>query len=481
MKIICLIYRGYVKLNIMSSVLENYREEILRCQKCGICQSDCPTYEATGDESMVARGRLGLVEAVIDGELKLSERFADSMSKCTSCLSCISSCPCGIDPVNIINAAKGEYFNKTGSDLITKLLLKSFATNDRFLYPLFKFLGMTTSLFYDRIPIEGWLKELLPFVRDGIKKSMPVFGKRNLKNEVSEITRVQNPRMRVVFFTGCMTDFVYQNTGHTILKILTDNNIETIITKDLSCCGAPAYYMGDRKTALSLANKNFNLLNQLNPDYILVNCATCGNMLKSVYNTLLNVNGDFSCFAEKVIDIHKFFHNFIDLKYKKKVIDQYNLLPSPSLQKEAYASNKNRVTLKNKRFPLQIEQLRKKLSSKNKIKVTYHDPCHLKRGQDVYLEPREILKSLPWVEFVEMDNPDSCCGGAGGFNLKHYDLSLDIGKRKAESIKQTGADVVATGCPACQMQITDVLNRAGYNRPVIHTLELFYAKQHLFE
>ncbi len=405
-------------------------DEASQCVKCGICQSECPTYIATGDEAMVARGRLALLEAVAEGDLKFSSGIADRISKCTSCLSCVTNCPRGIDPVKIINAAKGEYFEKNGSDFISKMVFKYLGNNERSLYPLFKLMGMAGNLFYSRIPAEGWLKEFLPFVKDGIKKNFPQFGKRNLKDELPEIVKVKNPKMRVVFFTGCMTDFVFQEAGHSIINILKANNIETIIPKDVGCCGAPAYYMGDHKTALNLANNNFNILSQLNPDYIIINCATCGSVLKSVYNILLNVNGDFSVFADKVIDINKFLHDHVDIKHDKK-----------------YFSGK-------------------------KIRVTYHDPCHLKRGQNVCSEPREILKSLPWVDFVEMDAPCACCGGAGGFNLKHYDLSLEIGKRKAESIKQTGADVVATGCPSCQMHIMDVLNRAGYNRPVLHTVEL---------
>ena len=418
----------------MDSMFEKYLDEVSQCVKCGICQSGCPTYIATGDETMVARGRLALVEAVAVGDLKFSNGIADRLSKCTSCLSCVTNCPRGIDPVKIINAAKGEYFEKNGSDSISKIVSKYLGNNKRSLYPLFKLMGMASNLFYSRIPAEGWLKELLPFVKNGIKKSFPRFGKRNLKDELPEIIKVKNPKMRVVFFTGCMTDFVFQEAGHSIINILKANNIETVIPKDVVCCGAPAYYMGDHKTALNLADKNISILSQLNPDYIIINCATCGSVLKSVYNILLNANGGFSGFADKVIDIHKFLYDHVDIKQGKK-----------------YFSGK-------------------------KIRVTYHDPCHLKRGQNVCSEPREILKSLPWVDFVEMDSPCACCGGAGGFNLKHYDLSLEIGKSKAESIKQTGADVIVTGCPSCQMQIMDILNRADYNRPVLHTVELIDPK-----
>lgn len=466
----------------MDSILEQYQDEVSLCVKCGICQSECPTYIATGDESMVARGRLAMIEAVLDGELKLTEGFADRISKCTSCLSCVSNCPRGIDPVKLINAAKGEYFNKNGSDFISKTFLNHFARSGRSLYPLFKLLGMANRMFYDHIPTEGWLKEILPFVRDGVKKSLPLFGKRNLRKEVPEIIRVKNPKMRVVFFSGCMTDFVYPDTGHTIINILKANNIETIIPKNILCCGAPAYYMGDQKTALILAEKNHNILRELNPDYIIINCATCGEVLKSVYKILLNQNGNYSSLGEKVIDIHKFLLtaqcNIDNLPLNLTIPpSQRGNLISPPCKGGQGGFSGRRNGMVNNNIPHYIGQLQKKLSSNNRIRVTYHDPCHLKRGQNVYSEPREILKSLPWVDFVEMDDPDMCCGGAGGFNLRHYDLSLEIGKRKAENIKRTEADVVATGCPSCQMHIMDVLNRAEYNRPVLHTIDLLNPTQ----
>jgi glycolate oxidase iron-sulfur subunit len=477
----------------MSSYLEKHRDEASKCVKCGICHTECPTYIATGDEAMVARGRLTLLEAVIEGDLKLSEEVEDRVSKCTSCLSCVTNCPRGIDPVKIINAAKGEYFKNNNSDYISKLVFKYFRNNGKSLFPFFKLLGMATNMFYNRIPAEGWITELLPFVRNGIKKSIPQFGKRSIKDELPEIIKVKNPKMRVVFFTGCMTDFVYQEAGRKIISILKSNQIETIIPKNIGCCGAPAYYMGDHKTATQLASNNYNVLSKLNPDFILVNCATCGEALTSVYEILLNVNpvrdistdsdvkpslqtssilpsalaedfsngvnSDFSRFSNKVIDIHKFL-----IMTKSKIVDLPKMPTSKRREVGAFDKVKGNSEI--------IEQLQEIIRLNKRVRVTYHDPCHLNRGQKVHSEPREIIKSLPWVEFVEMDSADACCGGAGGFSLKHYDLSLEIGKRKAESIKQTGADVVVTGCPSCRMQITDILNRADYKRPVLHTVEL---------
>ncbi|HLG28839.1 MAG TPA: heterodisulfide reductase-related iron-sulfur binding cluster, partial [Candidatus Brocadiales bacterium] len=113
-----------------------------------------------------------------------------------------------------------------------------------------------------------------------------------------------------------------------------------------------------------------------------------------------------------------------------------------------------------------------KVASGDKFRVTYHDPCHLKKGLGIYQSPREILRSISDAEFVEMDEADACCGFGGIFSLNHYDLAADIGAKKAGSIKRSNAQVVATGCPGCKIHIEDSLNRAGMSVRVVHTVEL---------
>ena len=104
--------------------------------------------------------------------------------------------------------------------------------------------------------------------------------------------------------------------------------------------------------------------------------------------------------------------------------------------------------------------------------VTYHDPCHLRRGMGVYQEPRQILNALPDIEFREMSKPNRCCGSAGSFSLTHYDLSMDIQHEKCKDIEKTGAEVIVTGCGSCIMQLTDGQKRFGGQRKVKHTVEI---------
>jgi len=108
-----------------------------------------------------------------------------------------------------------------------------------------------------------------------------------------------------------------------------------------------------------------------------------------------------------------------------------------------------------------------------KVLLTYHDPCHLKKSLGVAAQPRTLLRANPRYRFVEMLEADRCCGMGGSFNLQHYDISAAIGKRKRENIEQSGCEVVATSCPACMLQITDMLSQAGDRIQVKHTIEIY--------
>jgi glycolate oxidase iron-sulfur subunit len=105
--------------------------------------------------------------------------------------------------------------------------------------------------------------------------------------------------------------------------------------------------------------------------------------------------------------------------------------------------------------------------------VTYHDPCHLKKSLGLAAEPRSLISAAPGFELVEMADADRCCGMGGSFNLQHYELSAKIGEVKRQSILQTKADTVATCCPACMMQITDLLSKAGADIRVKHVIEIY--------
>ena len=106
------------------------------------------------------------------------------------------------------------------------------------------------------------------------------------------------------------------------------------------------------------------------------------------------------------------------------------------------------------------------------LRVTYHDPCHLRRKLGIFKEPRDLLKSTPGLEYVEMGEANRCCGQGGSFNIANYDLSLKILDRKTKAVEESGADVVTTTCSGCMLQLMDGLHQAGLKKEVRHLLEV---------
>jgi glycolate oxidase iron-sulfur subunit len=109
----------------------------------------------------------------------------------------------------------------------------------------------------------------------------------------------------------------------------------------------------------------------------------------------------------------------------------------------------------------------------DKVPITFHDPCHLKKSLGVAAQPRDLLRANPRYELKEMAEADWCCGCGGSFNLQHYEISAAIGRRKRENVLRSGAGVVATGCPACMLQLADMLSQAGARVMVKHAAEVY--------
>ena len=411
----------------MHKELKDYKNLIDKCVLCGGCHPDCPTYQLSRMERDSARGKALLAKALLEGELEPTATLADTFDHCLTCMACVNACPAGADPVKVITAARDEIRKKRGFGFIPKFIFSKILPH-RALMPLLAWgMGIATILFRLIPPVFPGMREM---TRGGKKRLMPSFRLGILKGTLPDVIPAQGERtMRVAFFTGCMADWVFAEGAKAVIDILTLCGAEVVLVKDEVCCGAPAFFAGDRASAELMAMKNLMLFDKIGVDHIVTACATCGDVLQQVYPEL--VPGDET------------------QKFSGKVIDFQKLLAGPLLA---------RLPVKEHTGP--------------KLKVTYHDPCHLARGMKVVKEPREILRRLPGVEFIEMAEADRCCGGAGTFSAKYYGDALEIGKRKAGNIKATGAQIVATECPSCEMQLLDMVGRFAPGVEVLSTAEV---------
>ncbi len=414
--------------------LSKAADDLAKCTKCASCQAGCPTFELSASETLVARGKIRLAQAVLNGNLDITDRVKKDFDTCLSCMSCRTACPSGVDTMAVFSAMKEEINHRDGSGAIASFIFKYILPYPWRLNLLAKIVGFST-IFYKMAP--SFLSRLLPYSDGGIKRVTPDFLKINLRSKLSRVSKAsgsvpERPGRvkKVVFYSGCMTDLAFPETGKTVVEELTKRGVEVIFPKEQVCCGAPAYFNGDIETAKGLARTNIKVLSEIDADAIVYSCATCGSVLGETYPELFPDDEQVKKLAEKTVDFQKLL------------------------------------------IELSAEKLLAGVTDGRKLKVTYHDPCHLKRGMGVSAEPRQLIKSLPSVEFVEMEGADSCCGGSGTFAIKHYDMGMEQGARKANWINDSKADVVVTACPSCQLQLADSLHRNGFDIPVMHTADL---------
>jgi len=230
-------------------------------------------------------------------------------------------------------------------------------------------------------------------------------------------------RGKVALFPGCAISHFQQDIGRSTITVLCAMGYEVIVPKSLQCCGRPLLSLGDRKSAAELALHNSTLLSALEVDAVVTACASCGLTFKREYPKLLPPGVK----TPRILDIHEFISS--------------RGLPE------------------------------KGLGAVQKT-VTFHDPCHLGRGQGLCGTARDVLRSLPGLVLVEMKNADRCCGFGGVMRVTHGRLSDAIAADKAAEIMQTGASMVVTGCPGCRMQIAEALRLAGSHIDVVHTVQI---------
>ena len=285
---------------------------------------------------------------------------------------------------------------------------------------------------------EGTIRHLSLFLSAlGKGRQIPSIAPKFLRQMVPVVNKPPagvDTKMRVGYFTGCMTDFVFPDLGKKIINFLTKNGVEVVVPKEQGCCGAPVYLgAGDFDTGRKLADNNVSAFADV--DYIICDCATCTSALKDYPKFLADTperKEAYSRFADKMKDITEFLVDVLKL-------------PASAYQASSEVKGK---------------------------KVTWHDPCHLNRHLGIKGQPRQIINSIPDIECVEMPNADRCCGMAGTFSIYYYDLSRKIADKKMASIEASGADIVVTDCPGCQIQFIDNTIRHKMPVKVMHIMEL---------
>ena len=422
--------------------LTKFQDKVSQCMKCGFCMYFCPVYREIHTEPIVARGRNVLAMKLLEGGQFDWKHLEERFNQCLTCNRCAQFCPAKVEVATITIAARGDIVANKGLPFAKKVVFEKLLKK-RGLFG--KVLKLVSKLQWLLPSTKGKIRHLPVFLSAFAKgRQIPEIAHTFLREELPEVNSPppgSKKRMRVAFFAGCATDFIFPEVGKRTIAFLTSQGVEVLFPKGQGCCGMPVFGSGDFVTAREMADSNVGVFSELQDvDYIITSCATCGSALKEGYKTYLADTTErkkrYEEFSAKVKDINEFI---IDI-----------LKPPPETFRTSVPPG---------------------------TRVTYHDPCHLVRHQEISAQPREIIKSIPGLELVEMKEPDRCCGMGGSFNVQYYDLSKQIAEHKMDAIADTGADIVVTACPGCMIQLIDNTIQKKMPQRVMHVMELLNPKK----
>lgn len=384
-----------------------YKEDIYKCSKCGICQSVCPVYKTTKNECAVSRGKFAILNGVIKNELNLNRNLVKNLDICLNCNICKEYCPSDIDAKKIFATVKNE-FNSKNKNISNFLYSTSFF---EFKMNLIKILATSYKLFkLDKII--NWATPLLCKMGRLGRKIILVNSilKTNTKRKKHQKTSLN--KGKIVFFEGCFNRYINPSSKNGSLNLIEELGYE-ILKLDLKCCGVSSYYSGhfnefekQAKAIIASIPKDTNA--------IICDCATCISVLKS----------------------YKDF--FVDADF----INQKTVNMSEFLQKNNY-----------------------KKEFKKEYKITYHKPCHEEYGSE------NIFANLKNIKYAPLKDNNTCCGFAGEFAIKHQSISKKISKQKAETIIETDSDIAITTCPSCVMGLKQGLIELKQEKTVVNLSE----------
>ena len=430
---------------VLASLLEANTDKLLTCVHCGLCLPSCPTYRVLGNENDSPRGRIYLMRGVVEGKLNIGDAFISHIDLCLGCRACESVCPSSVPYGHLLEAARAEVSQEKLKRRLFEERAIRFILNQVFTRPRVLRFGMAVArrlrdsglarLAFETNLVKGrgrFALALLLATRSIFASSAAGRQAREGEEANTGFKAKAPGSARVALLRGCVMEGLFAETNRATERVLVRSGVTLVKVKGQECCGALHAHAGQLNTAKQLARQNIEAFLTSGCDRVIVNAAGCGAAMKD-YAALLSDDSEFALraseFSSRVRDVSEF------------------------LAEQGIAPPDTRVSRR----------------------VAYDAPCHLIHAQRIAQAPVELMNQIPGVTVVLLRGFESCCGGAGIYNLQHTELSADILRDKLGAIIESGADTVATGNPGCIMQIGAGLLMTGSRVSVVHPIELLDA------
>jgi glycolate oxidase iron-sulfur subunit len=420
---------------------DRLREVANDCVHCGFCLPACPTYQLWAEEMDSPRGRIYLVNQILDGA-ELTPAAAEHFDRCLGCMACMTACPSGVQYDQLIEAARvwteetrpagpaRADGNRTVRDRAARAAIFALFPYPERLRAMTRPLRAAQRTGLDRRLARSSLPgRLSPALGAALKLAPSASAATRLPERVA----ARGPRRAVVgMLTGCVQSVFFPQVNAATARVLAMEGCDVIIPRGQGCCGALSLHSGREAEAAAFARRTIEAFEQAGVDAVVVNSAGCGSAMKE-YERLLSGDPDWSgraaAMSARVRDLSEFLAEL-----------------GPAAP----------------RHPLPVT-------------AAYHDACHLGHAQRITRQPRELLRAIPELSLVELPDAGTCCGSAGVYNLLQPEAASELGARKAQAVLDAGAPLLISANPGCSLQIAAALADRGEHVTVAHTAEILDA------
>ena len=407
------------------------RELLDDCVHCGFCLPTCPTYQLWGEEMDSPRGRIYLMDLAEKGEIDLQGPFTEHIDRCLGCMACVTACPSGVQYDRLLESVRPQIERNVPRE-------RNDAWFRNAIFALFPYkrrlrAAAVPGALYQRlrrIPAVAKVASKLPGRLGAVESLLPPVSVREAFARLPVHTpAVGERRARVALLSGCVQDVFFHRVNVATVRVLAAEGCDVLVPREQQCCGALELHSGREDSALARAKREIAVFETLDVDHVVTNVAGCGSSMKE-YGHLLADDPEWAerakAFSARVRDVHEVLAEL-----------------GPRAERHPFRG-----------------------------RVAYHDACHLGHAQQVRSQPREVLRSIPELELVDLPEAALCCGSAGIYNLVMPEAAAELGERKAANVRSVEPDLVVTANPGCLLQIGKYLRE---DLPLLHPVQLLDA------